>query len=238
MSVSREVYSTKLLYPLVNSCADVTTNESPPSHGVRLPPGIEDGRFLEAIGRIDAANALDPNRITSRGMEAPKELVHAALATGWAWRLREVDGDVPSEPLLLAARAHHIERWLVPRSAYPDGRTGYLRWRTGLHDFHARRAAAILESCGYDHPTIGETMAVIRKERPRANRDSQALEDALCLVFLETQLELDWARIDDDKMVDVLRKTWRKMSGAGRDAALALTLSPRARAIVERALAG
>lgn len=203
-----------------------------------MPQGVQNERFLDAIARIDAANALDPNRINSHGVMAPKELAHASLATDWAWRLREVDGEVPSEALLLAARAHHIERWLVPRDSYPDGRAGYLRWRTGLHEFHARRAAAILESCGYDAETVRATMAVIRKERPRANRDVQALEDALCLVFLETQLELDWARIDDDKMVEVLRKTWGKMSNAGRDAALALTLSPRARSIVERALAG
>ncbi len=193
-------------------------------------------RFIEAIARIDAANALDTTRIVVHGVFRPKELAHAELATDWAWRLTEAAGATPSEPLLLAARAHHIERWTVPRDSYPDGRAGYLRWRTGLHRFHADRAAEILASVGYDAATIEATAAVIRKERPRSNADSQTLEDALCLVFLETQLELDWERIDDQKMVDVLRKTWRKMSPAGRAAALGLELSDRARSIVGRAL--
>jgi hypothetical protein len=209
-----------------------------PSNPVRLPAGAEPARFLAAIRRIDAANGLDPTRIVVRGVERPKELAHAELATEWAWRLREVDALEPSEALLLAARAHHIERWTVPRGSYPDGRTGYLQWRTGLHRFHAERAAALLRESGYDGATIEATARVIRKERPRSNPDSQTLEDALCLVFLETQLELDWERIDADKMVEVLRKTWRKMSPAGRDAALALDLGERARTIVARALEG
>ena len=203
---------------------------------VRVPAAAEPTRFLAAVAGIDAVNGLDPTRIVVRGVERPKELGHAELATEWAWRLREVEGVEPSEALLLAARAHHIERWLVPRETYPDGRTGYLQWRTGLHRFHAERAAAILRESGYEDGAIDAVSRVIRKERPRANRDSQALEDALCLVFLETQLELDWERIDDDKMVEVLRKTWRKMSTAGRDAALALDLSEQAGAIVARAL--
>lgn len=208
----------------------------PITNPIRVPAGVEAGRFLEAVRRIDAANALDPTRIAVCGVKRPKELGHAELATEWAWRLREVEGEEPTEVLLLAARAHHIERWLVPRDSYPDGRAGYLKWRMGLHRFHADRAAALLSESGYDDATIEAVGRVIHKERPMANRDSQALEDALCLVFLETQLELDWSRIDDDKMVEVLRKTWRKMSPAGRDAALALDLGPRAQATVARAL--
>lgn len=203
---------------------------------LRVPAGIAPERFIEAVRRIDAANSHDPTRIVVRGLERPKELAHAELATEWAWRLRDVEGSEPSEALLLAARAHHIERWLVPRETYPDGRAGYLKWRTGLHRFHADRAAALVRESGYDESTIEAVGRIIHKERPKANRDSQALEDALCLVFLETQLELDWQRIDDDKMVEVLRKTWRKMSTAGRDAALALDLGERAGAIVARAL--
>ena len=207
-----------------------------PKTSTRVPAAAEPSRFTRALARIDAVNALDPTRIVVRGVDRPKELGHAELATEWVWRLREVEGVEPSEALLLAARAHHIERWLVPRSSYPDGRAGYLQWRTGLHRFHSDRAATILRVSGYDAEAIEAVGRVIRKERPRANRDSQALEDALCLVFLETQLELDWERIDDEKMVEVLRKTWRKMSVAGRAAALALDLGEHASAIVSRAL--
>lgn len=231
------IYSTKLPYLVVNRRTDSTTNNNAPSAlRLRLPAGIHKERFIEAITRIDAANALDTERIVVHGVDRPKELAHAELATDWVWRLCEGAGAEPSEALLLAARAHHIERWTVPRASYPDGRNAYLRWRTALHRFHADRASEILAAAGYDPVTIEATARVIRKERPRANLDSQTLEDALCLVFLETQLELDWERIDDQKMVAVLRKTWRKMSTAGRDAALGLELGERARAIVARAL--
>jgi hypothetical protein len=170
------------------------------------------------------------------GVKQPKELAHARLATEWAWRLRESEGNEPSEVLLLAARAHHIERWTMPRETYPDGRAGYLQWRTALSRYHAQRASELLAEVGYEGATIEATARVIRKERRTTIPDSQTLEDILCLVFLDTQLELDWHRIDDDKMVEVLRKSWGKMSPLGRDAALALDLGERARAIVARAL--
>src|SRR5581483_10158855 len=96
--------------------------------------GIEEReRFERAIAAIDAANADDPTRIVVRGVESPKELAHAELMTEWIHKLRPDAG----ETLLLAARAHHIRMWTTPRSDYPDGRSGYLRWRTGLHKMHA-----------------------------------------------------------------------------------------------------
>ena len=190
-------------------------------------------RFQRALAAIDAANARDPAHIDIRGTSRPKELAHAELLSAVVQSLRP---DAP-EPLLLAARAHHIERWRIPRSTYPPGRNGYLRWRRDLHAFHAKRAGEILRACGYDDATIERVAEIVRKHRLQADPDVQALEDGLCIVFLETQLDDLGDRIDDDKMVTVLQKTWRKMSPAGQQAALGLDLSEHGRRLVERALA-
>ncbi len=202
--------------------------------GHPAPSAVDAGRFRRAIELIDAANADDPNRITVRGVSRPKEIAHAELLTEWIERLRPD----PPEPLLLAARAHHIQRWRVARSTYPDGRRGYLRWRRDLQQFHAERVGEILRECGYDEETIARVQSLVRKNRLATDPEVQTLEDGLCLVFLETQLDEVGDRIDDEKMVEVLRKTWRKMTPAGREAALRLGLSEHGRGLVERALAG
>ena len=201
---------------------------------VVAPPGASDaGRFLDAIARIDAANADDPARIVVGGESRPKELTHASMLTEW---VRRLDADA-GEALLLAARAHHIRRWEIPRSTYPEGRQGYLRWRRDLHPFHAEQAGQILRDVGYDEATISRVQQIIRKLRLRTDPEVQALEDGLCLVFLETQFDELSGRLDDDKMIDVVRKTWRKMSERGRELALTLPLSESASDIVRRALA-
>ncbi len=190
-------------------------------------------RFERAIAAIDAANAADPTSLTIAGVARPKELVHAEMLTRWVTLLRPD----ASEELLLAARAHHIRRWQRPRSTYPEGRSGYLRWRTGLATFHAEQAGAILAEAGYESATVARVQSLIRKRGLGTDLETQALEDGLCLVFMETQFEQLSDRVPDDRMVDVLRKTWAKMSPAGREFALALELPAHQRQLVERALA-
>jgi hypothetical protein len=194
---------------------------------------LDTERFRNAIAAIDAANAEDPNTIRVRGLERQKELAHAELVSEWVRRLRPQ----ASEALLLAARAHHIRRWTVPRSSYPDGRGGYLRWRRDLHEMHATETANILRAHGYDQETIDRVARIVRKENLAGDLDVQALEDALCLVFLETQLH-DLARqLDEDRMADVLQKTWRKMSDEGKRLALGIAVDDADRALLKRALA-
>jgi len=182
---------------------------------------LDDERFRRAIAAIDASNADDPNRITVRGEERPKELAHSELVTAWVHRL----DPHASEPLLLAARAHHVRRWTIPRASYPTGRPGYLRWRRALHEQHAEDVARILTDVGYDADTIARVQDIVRKRRLGKDPEVQVFEDALCLVFLETQLAELAARLDDDKMLDVAAKTIRKMSPPALDLALTLDLT-------------
>jgi hypothetical protein len=194
---------------------------------------VPDDRFTRAIAAIDAANSADPHRLLIRGEERPKELAHAELMTEWVDRL----APEASEALRLAARAHHLRRWTVPRSTYPEGRSGYLRWRKELHEQHAREVAEILADVRYDAATIARVQDIVRKRRLGKDEEVQVLEDALCLVFVETQLHDLAARVEPDKMVDVVRKILVKMSPRAIDLALGLDLPPDDRALLERATA-
>jgi len=183
------------------------------------------GRFQEAIQRFDAANAADP-----RGIELP----YSQRLSAWLERL----APQASEELRLAARAQHICRWMVPRESHPAGRAGYLKWREELKHFHAQKAGEILRAVGYDDPTVSRVQDLIHKRNFPRNPDGRILEDALCLVFLETQFAETTAKTGDEKMVGILQKTWRKMTPQAQQIALTLPMSPECRGLVEKALAG
>lgn len=209
--------------------ADGSTGDRPAG----LPDGRGDDRFVAAIAAIDAANADDPNVLVVDGVARPKEQAHAEAMTAWVARL-DPDAD---DAQLLAARAHHLRRWVVPRSDYPEGRAGYLRWRADQKRRHAAEVGEILRSCGYDEATVERVGAIVRKEGLGSDPAVQVHEDALCLVFLETQAEAVAADLGEDKAVAVLVKTLPKMSERGRAQALALDLPADVRALVEQALA-
>ena len=195
---------------------------------------MADDRFERAVAAIDAANAEDPNTIVVHGVRRPKELAHAELMSAWVTQLRPDASDA----LRLAARAHHVRRWALPRSSYPEGRAGYLRWRRELHERHAADVGAILQQVGYDDATTARVQAIVRKRNLARDPEVQVLEDALCLVFVETQLDDLAAKLERPKLLDVVRKTLDKMSAAGRDAALALDLPAGRRELIEEAIRG
>lgn len=191
-------------------------------------------RFAAAIAAFDDANRADPNLVDFAGEKVPKELLYARQMTGWLIRL----ASDASEALRLAVRAQHIRRWESARTGYRGGRAGYLKWRSDLSRFHARVAGEILESVGYDAKTIARVQALLRKERLKRDPEAQTLEDVACLVFLENYFA-DFSKDHDPaKVVDILRKTWAKMSPSGHAAALELKLAADARALLDAALAG
>ena len=189
-------------------------------------------RFNQAIQKIDAANAQDPNLLEVKGQRRPLAVVHAERRTEW---VRQLAGEQVSEALLLAARAQHIRRWEIPRATYPRDRAGYLKWRNDLKKFHAEKTGEILQAVGYEEDMINRVKSLILKKRLKLDLEVQTLEDALCLVFLETQFS-DFARKEADKIVGIVRKTWRKMSPQGQQFALELPLTAEDRAVVEKAL--
>lgn len=193
-------------------------------------------RFDRAIAAIDAANADDPFTLIVDGEALPKEQTHAEMMTRW---VRALDPE-PSEALLLAARAHHIRRWMISRSTFPAGRTAYLRWRRALHSVHAELTAAILEQCGYPRSTVERVAALVAKADllQAGDPDAQTLEDALSLVFFDTQFEPLLDDLDDRQLRRALGRTWRKMSPNGQAAARRLALSERADETLTRLVDG
>ena len=190
-------------------------------------------RFNAAIARFDAANAEDPTTEVFQGVVYPKELLYAQRMTAWLDKL----APDASEALRLAVRCQHIQRWTIPRHTYPMDRTGYLRWRTTLAKFHADTAAAILRDVGYDDATIRRVQTLLRKESLKRDPEVQCLEDVICLVFLENYFAAFATQHDEAKILDILQKTWKKMSSRGHEVALTLSMSPEARRLVEQALA-
>jgi hypothetical protein len=194
---------------------------------------VDAERLARAVAEIDRANADDPNRIMVRGELRPKEVAHAELATEWVRRL----DPAPSEALLLAARAHHIRRWVSPRASYPAGRVGYLRWRRELHQFHADEVGRILQGTGYDDATNERVQRLVAKRDLGKDREAQTLEDALCLVFIETQFADVRQRLDREKMLDVVRKTLRKMSAEAIELASTIDIADADLALILEAAA-
>jgi len=193
-------------------------------------------RFERAIQRIDDANRENPISELVDGVEQPKEWVYGKRMQGWVERL---DPHAP-EALRLAARSQHIRRWEIPRSDYPMDRKGYLRWRTMLYTHHADCASEVLRAEEYDVETIERIRALLQKRNLRTDGDVQTLEDAAALVFLDHHLDDFLARDDigEEKAIDIIRKTWKKMTERGHEAASALDLSVAATVLVEKALAG
>lgn len=189
-----------------------------------------------ALERIDAANALDPNKTIFDGTEYPAELIYGCRMSAWLEKLEPG----ASEALKLAVRCQHLRRWEIPRGQYPMTRAGYHQWRTTLGAYQAERAAEILTAIGYEPALVARVGSLIRKERIKSDPEAQTLEDVACLVFLESDY-VDFARCHEAaKVIDILRKTWRKMSPRGHAEALELAgkLPDAERHLIEQALSG
>jgi hypothetical protein len=187
-----------------------------------------------ALTAIDAAHALDPNKVTINDTELPYELHYAQKCTSYL----EKRAPEASEPLRLAIRAQHFRRWEVPRSSYPMTRPGYHAWRTYLKKRQAELVEQICLDAGYskeDSETVG---SLIRKEDLKVNEETMVLEDVACLVFLDDQFEAFEKEHDEDKIIKILQKTWGKMTERGHELALQIPMGERPREVVEKALAG
>ncbi|MFZ5896673.1 MAG: DUF4202 domain-containing protein [Myxococcota bacterium] len=195
---------------------------------------MEEAAFARAIEAFHAISAQDPVSLNDGGEQRPRELVQAERLARWVERL----APDASEALRLAAHCQHVGRYRLPRSSHPDGRSGYLRWRAELSRQHAATAESILRGVGYDIETIERVRRINLKQNLAHDAEVQTMEDALCLEFLEYEYAEFAERHDDDKLVQILRKTWRKMSERAHQLALALPFDERSQGLLARALKG
>jgi hypothetical protein len=193
-------------------------------------------RFEQAFVKFDAANAGDPNQDVFEGVSYPKELLYSQRMTAM---LKHFEPEA-SEKLQLATRCQHICRWKIPRENYPIDRVGYKCWRIELYKFHGKITGEIMREVGYDEEMIAKVQALLRKENLKTNPESQILEDVVGLVFLQFYL-VDFVNkysyFEEEKLLNILRKTWKKMSEKGRMTALKFTFSPELREVINKALA-
>ncbi|MCG2461573.1 DUF4202 domain-containing protein [Flavobacteriaceae bacterium F89] len=191
-------------------------------------------KLTKAFQLFDEANSRDPHTEEWDGKTYPKELLYAIHMTN---KLQDFAPNA-SEALRLTARCQHIRRWEIPRESYRMNRTGYLKWREDLKKFHVKIADKILREVEYDQKTIDRVVFLLEKKHLKKNVDTQLLEDVICLVFLEFYFEPFAQKHPEEKVVDILQKTWRKMSGEGQKAALRLPLSKYSLGLIATALQG
>ncbi|MDN3664177.1 DUF4202 domain-containing protein [Algibacter miyuki] len=189
-------------------------------------------RFETAIALIDKKNAEDVNTYSVSGMEYPKELLYSQRMSR---TLLQFDPNA-SKALQIAARAQHICRWKIARNEYPMDRVGYLKWRQDLKQMHAELTGDILKEVGYDNEFIDRVKAIVLKKLIKKNKESQTIEDVICLVFLDFYFDEFAAKHSDEKIIDILQKTWKKMSDEGHAAALKIQFSEKSLALVKQAI--
>lgn len=188
--------------------------------------------FEKALEKIDQINSTDPNQETEGGKSFPKELLYSQRMSAM------LDTYYPNAPehLRIAARAQHIARWRIPRNEYPMDRVGYLRWREELKKMHAALTEEILAEIGYPESFQQKVSHLIRKKQLKTDEETQALEDVICLVFLQFYFEEFASKHEKEKVIDILRKTWAKMSPQGKAAALQLNLSEASLHLIQEAV--
>jgi hypothetical protein len=195
--------------------------------------------FEKSMALIDAANSEDPNRETADGKDWPKELLYSHRMSDMLQRYAP-DAD---EAMQLAIRAQHIQRWKSPRDAYPMDRIGYLQWRKDLYKIQAQTAVDLLVQAGYGEGVTSRVRRAVAKERIKENPDTQLLEDVTDLVFIEHYM-LAFANkhpeYDEEKWLDIVRKTWKKMSARAQQFALSgsVKLPEPLIPLIQKAVAG
>lgn len=174
--------------------------------------------LTRALALIDDANAADP----SAPEGVPAALLYGQRMSEELARQVPVAGDV----LQVAARGQHIERWMLPRAAYPEGKAGYLEWRREQARRHGARLGGILAAAGYPEADQARVGVLVRKEGLKRDPEVQSLEDVICFVFMRHYLAAFAAGRDRAEVVDIVAKTARKMSAAARELALSAFALP------------
>lgn len=176
--------------------------------------------YQATIAAFDRANAVDPNKEIFEGNTYPKELLYAQRMS----QMQERYAPEASEAVKLAVRAQHIQRWKIPRSEFAMDRQGYLQWRTGLYRFHAETAGRIMQETGYDDAMVTRVKSIVSKKGLKINSETQLMEDVADLVFIEHYMigfASQHPEYDEAKWIEIIRKTWQKMSSRAHEFVLA-----------------
>ncbi|WP_341224870.1 DUF4202 domain-containing protein [uncultured Arcticibacterium sp.] len=176
-----------------------------------------------AFAAFDAYNNQDPNQETIGSEKLSKETLYGLRMSIW---LNRYDSEAPPQ-VKLAARSQHIGRWEMARNSFPMDRTGYLKWRSQLAIHHAKTAGGILTSLGYEEGLIDKVKFLLQKKQLRQNEETQLLEDVIFLVFVEHYLEDFAAKHTDEKVIDIIAKTLKKVTARAIETSASISVSER-----------
>ncbi|MGH1353453.1 MAG: DUF4202 domain-containing protein [Thalassovita sp.] len=165
-------------------------------------------RLANVLTAIDAANAADPTQEDGR----PAAQLYGERMTSELERLFPE----ASEVLQIAARGQHVERWLLPRKDFPEGRTGYLDWRKEQGRRHGERLGGMMSDARYTADDQARVGVMLRKENIKRDPEVQALEDVICFTFLKWYFQPFAGTQTPEALEKIVARTARKMSAAGR----------------------
>ncbi len=189
-------------------------------------------KLQQCMTLIDQANNADPNKTMVSGELISNEVLYSQrmLLTLNSFDL------MASDALVLACYAQHVCRWTLARRDFPEGLEGYLTWRKELAKSHAKILGDVMVQGGYTEDIVSRAQHIIQKRKLKSDTGSQTLEDVSCLVFLNYYFDAFAAKHSEQRIIDIVQKTWAKMSEKGHQAALELTLLPHLQALVSKAL--
>lgn len=191
-------------------------------------------KLANTLAAIDLLHRGDPKQVTDNGVEIANELLYARQMTAWLNKLT----DQPGELVQIAVRSQHLCRWELARDKFEMNRAGYFKWRIEQGKYHAQKASQVMSDHGYDQDSCQLVYDIVRKKNLKTNADTQLMEDAACLVFLEFQFKDFVAGIaSEDKVIRIVQKTWAKMSPSAHQFALQLDFSASELALIQKALA-
>lgn len=184
-----------------------------------------------AFAAFDAYNNQDPNQETVGTEKLSKETLYGLRMSIW---LNRYDVSAPDQ-VKLAARSQHIGRWEMARDSFPMNRTGYLKWRSQLAIHHSKTAGNILSNLGYEEELIDKVKFLLQKKQLRQNEETQLLEDVIFLVFVEHYLEPFAAKHTDEKVIDIIAKTLKKVTARAIETASSISVSERMERLIGEA---
>lgn len=189
-------------------------------------------KLEKVMQSIDLLNQEDPNKVDIDGKSSSKELLYSRRMSNCLATFEPR----ASEQLAIAVHGQHIARWKIPRDSYPKKRVGYLKWRKDLGIYHGDQLATIMQAEGYCSEDIERVKTIVSKKGIKSDSEIQILEDVACLVFIEHYLEPFALAHEKVKIIDIIRKTWAKMSSRGHEVALQIPLSEPVKPLVSLAL--
>jgi len=192
----------------------------------------EEERLNLALADIDSVNKEDPRLVEVDGKPYPTELLYSVRMT----EMLHLFAPHASVQLQIAARGQHIGRWNSPRNSFPMDRPGYLKWRSKLKLYHADQLSGIMKKRGFPQTDIDIVRNLIIKKGVKQEGEVATLEDVVCLVFLKYYAEDFAAQHEEAKVIDILQKTWGKMTDRCHQWAMSMELPEGVTALVKKAL--